>query len=419
MRIRVMSKPARVRSAAGWGGPAAARRGALVAWAAVALAAWGGWLPASASASGRAPAAPLNDEFRYVGPGIEQTVIVPAGASSAEVRVVGGKGGSTVPAGNITGGDGARVTGRISVSPGQLLRMKVAGAGFDVEASSVSPGAGGWGATGYGGHGGRSSEGFGAGGGGASSLAIGDATVVLAGGGGGAGGAGFSSLFDRGGPGGSSGRTVDPGHDGKGAGEGRGGGGGGNGMPPGGNGGDGNYRGGGGGGGGAGSTGGAGGGGGGFGGGGGGGGGAGSSYHSHQLEGPSVVRGSTSDDNGLITITWNQVIAPVSCSALRVHIPIDSPAEPVRLHCTATSGPVRFRIDAPPAHGHLRKLELRKGIFSYEPDTGYTGTDSVLFQALSGGQASAPYVVTFAVRGSPAPMRSSGPSVPAAIGAYG
>jgi hypothetical protein len=248
--------------------------------------------------------APQTEQFGYVG-AVAQRVVVPAGAKSAEVRVIGGKGGGTKTQLNtITGGDGAQVSGQITVSPGEVLTLKVAGYGGDAD-ENVHPGAGGWGATGNGGRGGGSSNGDGAGGGGASGLEIGGQTVVLAGGGGGGGGRGFASRFDVGAPGGSSGTTVDPGHNGKGLGAGKGGAGAGHSGPTGGGGGNGTNQGGAGGGGGAGATGGQGGGGGGTGGGGGGGGGAGSSHYTSQLHAPSVVRGTTSDGNGLIFITWS------------------------------------------------------------------------------------------------------------------
>jgi hypothetical protein len=304
MRIPAMMTPIWARSVAGQGG-AAAGRGALVAGLAVAMAAWGAWVPAPVSArpvSAR-PAVLVTETFGYVGPHAQQT-IVPEGASVAHVRVVGGMGGSSDFNGEyVTGGDGAQVSGPIAVTAGEVLTLKVAGSGGDADVI-VFPGGGGWGGTGYGGGGGTSAWGDGGGGGGASTLAIGDHTVVEAGGGGGAGGRGFN-VFTGGGPGGSSGATVDPGHDGRGLGAGLGGRGALNGVGAGGGGGNGSAGGGGGGGGGAGYRGGLGGGGGSFGGGGGGGGGAGSTLRA--LPDSSVVRGVTSDGNGLIEITWNEV----------------------------------------------------------------------------------------------------------------
>jgi hypothetical protein len=307
---------------------ATSRRGAVAAGAAIALTATtalAALAPASASAAAARPlAGPQTDTFGYAGP-VAQTDIVPEGATSAAIRVIGGKGGSTPGdrGTTVTGGDGAIVTGTLAVSAGQVLTLKVAGRGGDPDGTS-HVGAGGWGATGDGGAGGTG-YGYAAGGGGASGLEIGGEVLVIAGGGGGGGGYGYfpggigvgvgapKRVVD-GGPGGSSGTTVDPGHNGSGGAGGKGGGGAANGVPAGGKGGDGTSLkgGGGGGGGGAGATGG--------GGGagavrsappyvdsGGGGGGAGSSRFTSRLQSPDVKRGSTSDDNGLIQITWNNV----------------------------------------------------------------------------------------------------------------
>jgi hypothetical protein len=147
------------------------RRGALAAVAAVAMTALGAW-PAAASAvvPGQRTAA-VTVEFGYVGPHV-QHVTVPAGVHAAEVRVIGGHGGSTGGTAEfVTGGDGAQITGRLPVFPGQVLSLYVAGHGHNNDRGV--PGAGGWGATGYGGRGGDGSGLFGyggAGGGGASAI---------------------------------------------------------------------------------------------------------------------------------------------------------------------------------------------------------------------------------------------------------
>jgi hypothetical protein len=389
---------------------AAARRGVLVAGAAAAVAVWGAWAPALASA--RVPAAPLTETFTYVGT-VAQMTTVPAGATFADVRVVGGKGGSTRSSNyHITGGDGAQVTGRIAVSAGQVLTLKVAGHGGDATGHG-HPGAGGWGATGTGGRGGTSSYGDGAGGGGASSIEISGSTVALAGGGGGAGGDGGGTTFYTGGAGGSSGTTVDPGHNGTGAGHGNGGGGAANGVGAGGAGGNASWGAGGGGGGGAGQAGGGGGSGGGFGGGGGGGGGAGSSRYTAQLTGPSVVRGATGDGNGLIAVTWNDVSAPV-CFDQAVAVPFNSPGVPVRLHCTDTSRVAFFVIESGPSHGHLEHQDPYAGTFTYVPDRDYAGPDSMRFRAFGTGEAdSGIYTVTFNVAAAPmTPVRPMTPVTP-------
>jgi hypothetical protein len=340
----------------------------------------------------------VTETFTYRGPSADQSVIVPGGASVADVRIIGGKGGGAKSGDTyITGGDGALVTGKIAVTAGQTLRLRVAGFGGDADGNR-NPGAGGWGATGYGGRGGGSSRGDGGGGGGASSIEIGTPAVrvAVAGGGGGAGGMGFAGGSDAGGPGGSTGVTVDPGHNGKGIGAGKGGGGAANGVPAGGGGGNGSNLGGAGGGGGAGLIGGGGGGGGGTGGGGGGGGGAASSDVTSLLTASSVVRGVTSDGNGLIVITWNTVSAPV-CFGQDVQVPLNSLGVPVQLHCSDTSRPTSFRIVALPDHGTLVNRDLTTGTFTYVPDAGYVGTDSMMYQALTGDRASVPYTVTFII----------------------
>jgi hypothetical protein len=277
----------------------------------------GAWLAAPA-ASASVPGPPglfaVALEFGYVGPHM-QSVTVPSGVTYAQVRVIGGHGGATnrlIPTREIEGGDGAEVSGAFPVASGQQLYLYVAGSGANSGGRGSSGGAGGWGAVslgraGYGGAGGSGSglDGqSGGGGGGASSIQTSGTMVVLAGGGGGAGGPGLGELCCSGGPGGSSGVTVDAGHNGRGAGAGHGGGGGTEPTATGSNGGNGSWNGGGGGGGGAGLRGGSGGTGGGFGGGGGGGGGAGSSLYGPGLRDGHVARGTTSDGNGRIFITW-------------------------------------------------------------------------------------------------------------------
>jgi hypothetical protein len=278
-----------------------AGRTLLAAGAAVAITALGAWTPATAAV--RSPAPSLTETFGYVGH-MPLEVVVPPGVRFATLRVIGGMGGSNRQTSRfVTGGDGAQVSGYIAVSPSEVLTLEVAGEGYDAD-PHAGAGAGGWGGTGDGGDGAHGSYGDGAGGGGATTVEIGDATVIIVGGGGGAGGEGWLPYADAGGPGGSSGTTVDAGHNGTGGGAGKGGGGAANRVPAGGDGGRGSSGGGGGGGGGAGAVGGGGGAGGGFGSGGGGGGGAGSSRYSSLLLGPSVIRGTTGDGNGAVFITW-------------------------------------------------------------------------------------------------------------------
>jgi hypothetical protein len=382
------------------------RPGLLIVAAIVAVAGAAGLVAPGAAAGHVTSASSVTDTFEYRGP-VAQSVEVPAGAKTADVRIVGGKGGGVSQADDsyITGGDGAQVTGRLVVSPGVIVTLRVGQRGGD-GTKNTSPGEGGWGATGNGGRGG-SAHGYrdnrdGGGGGGSSSLELPDCVgcrgslTVLAGGGGGSGGSGFARYFNGGGPGGSSGTTVDPGHDGKGPGAGKGGGGGNRSIPHGEAGGNASNWGGGGGGGGAGQAGGSAGGGGGTGGGGGGGGGAGSSSTPAQLLSPSVVRGGTSDGNGLIAITWNDLSAPV-CPDQTHQVPLNSAGVPVQLRCAENSRPTSFRIVASPDHGLLEHGDLTKGTFTCVPASGYSGPDSVIFQALTGDNASLPATVTFLV----------------------
>jgi hypothetical protein len=375
--------------------------GALVTAAAVVTAVVS--VPGGASAAVAAPAAELTETFGYVG-ATAQSVVVPDGASTVYVSVIGGMGGAT-HAGSVgvTGGDGAHVTGTIAVIAGEHLELLVAGRGGD-GVGRTHPGDGGWGATGYGGRGGSAFNGSNdaAGGGGASAIEIGGTPVVIAGGGGGAGGHGVHKAFSAGGHGGSSGETVDSGHNGSGGDAGRGGVGGVKVSGPGGAGDNGSYTGGGGGGGAAGYRGGGGGGGGGFFGGGGGGGGAGSSHYTAALGSARVVRGVTADGNGLITLTWNNVAAPV-CFDETVQVPRDSLGIAVRLHCTPASRPTGFQIVSGPQHGNLADVNLTAGTFTYIPDRGFTGTDSLKYEAFTADRVSAVYTVVFLVR-EPTPM---------------
>jgi hypothetical protein len=389
-RTRTAAGPKRVLAA---GGMLALAAGTLAAAPAV---------PASAAVAppgrGLAVLPATTERFHYVGD-VTQIAVVPQGVTSALLNVIGGMGGATYTGVDYAvGGDGAHIIGRLSVIPGEELRLQVAGYGGD------EGGRGGWGATGFGGPGGSSlfgpEFGDGAGGGGASGVEIGTDRIAIAGGGGGGGGEGLEALHQRGGPGGSSGTTVDPGHNGTGLGAGKGGGGAANGQPAGGAGGNGSYGGGGGGGGGAGILGGAGGGGGGFGGGGGGGGGAGSSYSSPRLSGVSIRRGVTSDGNGLITIAWEGLGAQ-SCAGEVVHVAPDSPGVPLLPRCSDFGGPVSFRVVSPPEHGRLQSLNAGGGTFWYVPDRGYAGPDSVTFLLRRDDVGAALLTVTLLVEGPP------------------
>jgi hypothetical protein len=336
--------------------------------------------------------------FTYQG-AVTQTVIVPAGAVSASVQVIGARGGYTegtcCPLLITRGGPGAVVTGLLQVSPGQRLSIKVGQYGGNGNLNH-SPGAGGWGATGNGARGGSGSNRDGGGGGGSSSLAIDGAAVAIAAGGGGGGGMGFIDPADSGGGGGSGDATPGGGVNGNGPGAGKGGHGGGQSTPAGGAGGNGSYVGGGGGGGGSGVAGGSGGGGGGFGAGGGGGGGAGSSSYTALLTSATIGR-SGDETNGRVIIRWNGTSQAPECPNQTIIVPRNSPGVPFRLLCADLSRPESFRILTLPDHGFLDNRNFTMGTFTYVPDTGYAGTDSLTFQAVSGGLVSAPATVTFVV----------------------
>ncbi len=117
----------------------------------------------------------------------EHTFTVPAGITSLDVFAVGGRGGDTPAAAQ--GGQGAEVTGTVSVTPGQTLYVLVGANGGDADLSA----AGGF-------NGGGDGGGEAGGGGGASDVrtspeAAGltpDTRLIVAAGGGGAGGVGGS-----------------------------------------------------------------------------------------------------------------------------------------------------------------------------------------------------------------------------------
>jgi hypothetical protein len=137
----------------------------------------------------------------------EQEFKVPTGVTSIEVVAIGGRGGDTVfaspPA--ISGGRAAKVTGTLSVTPGEKLYVEVGGNGKDSDLGS----AGGWNGGGNGG---------GGGGGGASDIrtmpyasGLGtDTRLIVAAGGGGAGAEGAEPAF----PAGQGGEAGQPGEDG-------------------------------------------------------------------------------------------------------------------------------------------------------------------------------------------------------------
>jgi hypothetical protein len=154
-----------------------------------------------------ASATAATSSFTYTG--AEQTFTVPAGVSSVRVVAVGGRGGRS------DGGFGARVSGDLAVSPGQVLFVEV-GANAPTPAPGQSPPFNGGGAGGH----------TAGAGGGASDLrtasrstggSLSSRLIVAAGGGGGTGASGS-------GYGGSGGAAGAPGADGAGINKGMGGG---------------------------------------------------------------------------------------------------------------------------------------------------------------------------------------------------
>ena len=180
--------------------------------------------------------------------------------------------------------------------------------------------------------------------------------------------------------GGSGDATPGGGVNGHGPGAGKGGRGAGQSTPAGGAGGNGSYIGG------------SGGGGGGF----GGGGGAGSSTYTALLTSATIGR-SGDETNGRVIIRWHGTSQPPECLSQTISVPRNSPGVPFQLLCTDLSRPESFRILTLPDHGFLDNRNFTAGTFTYVPYTGYAGTDSLTFQAISGGLVSAPATVTFLV----------------------
>ncbi len=104
-------------------------------------------------------------------PGVGQSWVVPTGVTSASFALYGAVGGSE---GSIPGGDGAKITGTLSVLSGSSLTIDVGGAGSNGFSTGGGVNGGGVG-------------GFGSDGGGGSDVKVGGVDQLAAGGGGGAG----------------------------------------------------------------------------------------------------------------------------------------------------------------------------------------------------------------------------------------
>jgi hypothetical protein len=115
--------------------------------------------------------------------GALQTFTVPTTVCGVTIDATGGSGGDSTSTDSGLGGLGARVFGHVSLSPGTMLQVLVAGAGQSMANPGVTPGQGGSGGYGGGGGGGI---GFAGGGGGASAVFTSTGPLVTAGGGGGA-----------------------------------------------------------------------------------------------------------------------------------------------------------------------------------------------------------------------------------------
>ena len=174
------------------------------------------------------------------------TFTVPAGVTSIQLTVIGGGGGgggADAQPGS-AGRAGARVSGTLAVTPGQILTVSVGsgGGGGSSVAGSAPGGPGGTNSLGYSGGsgsaaGGSGSSGGGGGGGAASAVLVNGSPTVVAAGGGGGGGGGLDSGGQGVSPGGTSGGIAGSAGQTK-SGDGGGAGGGGGGYPQGGRGGN-------------------------------------------------------------------------------------------------------------------------------------------------------------------------------------
>ena len=112
--------------------------------------------------------------------GVGQSWVVPADVTSASFVLVGAAGGGDS---SVAGGDGAEVTGSLSLTAGTTVTVDVGGGVADDVATGGING---------GGAGGGGSGGGGAGGGGGTDIELAGVLQLVAGGGGGAGGRGWT-----------------------------------------------------------------------------------------------------------------------------------------------------------------------------------------------------------------------------------
>jgi Bacterial Ig domain/Domain of unknown function DUF11/Putative Ig domain len=168
-------------------GPATTRYRLLAAGAALTAAAGlavAGGVPAAWAANGGTVCADGLCSLTDATPGVGQSFTVPPAVTSLSVILVAGVGGVNFSS-NVAGGDGAKVTANLAVSPGATLGVDVAGAG---------QGGNGQGGSNAGGINGGGAGVLSGGGGGATDLTSGGTELLVAGGGG--GGGADSSDFD-------------------------------------------------------------------------------------------------------------------------------------------------------------------------------------------------------------------------------
>ena len=162
---------------------------------------------ASSTSSAGAAVMPLYSSGPGVTGYLPDAATVPAGICSVTISADGGHGGHSSDSNPLSaGGAAANVTATVSVTPGEVLSVQVAGAGQDAQIAPPT-------AVGGPGGGGGGNPGDGAGGGGASAVAGPSGPLLVAGGGGG------GSFEVQGGVGGTLGNPGGPG-DGPGGGQG-------------------------------------------------------------------------------------------------------------------------------------------------------------------------------------------------------
>ena len=157
---------------------------------------------------------PTTDTYNSTG---IQTFTIPAGITTVDLNVIsgGGGGGGSDSSPGAAGRSGARISGTLAVSPGQILTISIGtgGIGGASDQGSAPGGRAGINTLGYGGGTGSAAgptplSGAGGGGGGASVILLNGSPVVVAAGGGGGGGGGNGVPGQGVSPGGTSGSIA-------------------------------------------------------------------------------------------------------------------------------------------------------------------------------------------------------------------